>query len=162
MLPPNEEVAQRLRKATGGVEQTVNGFFQMWSVFMFNSPLPDAGDEYRLEDLGERYRVTYKAGLADVVATMTRNYLIDEVRLTTPSAEITIHPHFSVVKKRYVLIGFEGTVKVSSNDLAEKMRIEYQDVDDLELPHLVHMEMTLPKGTIEFPIAFDRYDVTTR
>jgi hypothetical protein len=61
-----------------------------------------------------------------------------------------------------VLIGFEGTVKVSSIDMAEKMRIEYQDVDDLELPHLVHMEMTMPAGTIEFPITFDRYDVTTR
>src|SRR5579863_8004534 len=85
--PPNEQAAERLRKVTGGLEQTVTGFFQMWSVFMFNSPLPDAGESYLLEDLGERYRVTYKVGANDVVTTMTKDLAIDEMKVTTPSEE---------------------------------------------------------------------------
>ena len=43
LVPPNEDVAERVRKATGGTEQVLTGFLHTWSGFMVKpTPLPDA------------------------------------------------------------------------------------------------------------------------
>jgi hypothetical protein len=159
VAPPTEEVAQRIRKVTDSTEKMLTGFIHTWSGFMMNSPLPDADSEYQLEDLGERYRLTYKEGPGNVVTSMTHDFAIDETTLTLPGFEATFHPHFTGNKNGLVLVDYEATFKVASSDPGQmSVKIEYRGVEGLSLPSTVAVTVK----PMEILLTFTHYQVKRR
>ena len=164
LAPPNEDVAERVRKVTGGMEQILTGFLQTWSQFMINpTPLPDADGDYQLEDLGDKYRITSKEVSADAVILLGRDFEIEELRVTTPEFSGTVRPRFVRTKNGFILGSYDATYKTASGTPQElTVRIEYTEVEGLRLPSKVAATMQLPTGAVEFPLAFANYQVKRR
>ena len=164
LAPPNEDVAERVRKAIGGTEQILTGFLQTWSQFMINStPLPDTDGDYQLEDIGDKYRLTAKEGSVDAIILMTRNFEIEELKVTTPEFSGTVRPRLVRIKNQFILASYEGVYSIKSGNPQElSVKIEYGEVEGLSLPSKVIATMQLPTATVEFPFTFANCQVKKR
>jgi hypothetical protein len=159
VAPPTEEVAERIRKVTGGIEQILTGFMHTWSMFMMEPPLPAVDSEYQLEDLGEKYRLTYKEGPANVVTSMTHDFAIEEMTVTAPELEGTVRPHFARNKNGFVLVGYEATYKAGSSGPQQlSVKVEYKKFEGLNLPSTV----TATVNPVEIVLTFTDYQVKKR
>jgi hypothetical protein len=152
LAPPDEQVAERVRKATGGTEQILTGFLQTWSGFMVKStPLPDADSDYQFEDLGDKYRVTSKEASIDAVILMGHDFQIEEMKVATPEFSGTVRP------------SYEATYTAGSgNPQGLSVEIEYGDVQGLSLPSKVTATVKLPTGAVAFPLTFANCQVKKR
>lgn len=145
------------------MEQILTGFLHTWATFMVTSPLPEVDSEYQLEDLGDKYRLTYKEGSASVVTSMTHDFAIDEMNVKTPEFEGAVHPTFAREKGRYLLTGYEGTYKSGTGDPQHlSVRIENQAVEGFNLPQTVTALLPTPAGRIEFVLNFTEYHLKKR
>lgn len=164
LVPPNEDVAERVRKATGGTEQVLTGFLQTWSGFMVKpTPLPDAASDYQFEDLGDKYRLTIKEASADALILMGRDFQIEEMKAATPEFSATIRPKFVRIKNQFILSSYDGVYKAGSGDPQElSVEIEYGDVQGLSLPSKVAATVRLPSGAVAFPLIFTDCQVKKR
>jgi hypothetical protein len=154
-VPPNEEVADRVRTTTRGMEEVLTGFFKTWSQFMINSPIPDPESEYLLEDLGEKYRLAYKEGSAAIVTSMTHDFMIDELKVTTAELDGSVHPHFIRNKNRLLLRSYDASFTAGSGKPQQgSVKLEYQDVEGLNLPGTVNVSVPSAASTIEIPLSF--------
>ena len=164
LAPPDEQVAERVRKATGGTEQILTGFLQTWSGFMVKStPLPDADSDYQFEDLGAKYRVTSKEASIDAVILMGHDFQIEEMKVATPEFSGTVRPRFVRIKHQFVLASYEATYTAGSgNPQGLSVEIEYGDVQGLSLPSKVTATVKLPTGAVAFPLTFANCQVKKR
>jgi hypothetical protein len=159
--PPDQQVAERLRTTTLGLEQTITGFFNIWSPFTFESPFPDADSEFLLEDSAGQYRLTYKQGAAQVVTTMTGDFAMTETEFKTPQMNFDFHPEWSRVKGVYILSAFKALFGASPADRQEMDgKVTYQEVDGLELPSALTVKMATPARNATIQVAFENCRVT--
>lgn len=154
VAPATEEMAKRIRDVTGGIDQILTGFFQTWSQFMFNAPLPGSDSEYQMEEIGGGYRLTTEGKDVHAVITMDREFVINTMEAKTPELEGTVHPHFVSHAGGLVLAKYEGNYGTGSNSQVMSVEIQYQDIGNLPLPRVVTLTMLLPQGKFDQPIAF--------
>ncbi len=158
--PPNQEVADRLKNVAGGMEQIISGFFQTWSNLMIGSPFTGSPDEYQVDELPDGYRVMADAGTTHVEILLDRNYMLTSLAARTSDFDGTVRPHFTKRKDASLLQSYDATYKTtgaSSQDLS--MKIEYQDLEGLPIPHTIEVIMTLPQGHIDAPITLSNCQV---
>ena len=163
--PPNERVAEGFQRIYGGMEQAVSGFFESWNLFMLNSPFPEVDGEYQLEDLGGQYRLYYKEGAADVVTTMTGDFAITEIKVSTTEFKSSIKPHFISTQKGYVLTGYEANYQPVTGPGATRLsvQLDYQEVNGLQLPRKLHLDGVYEgRNPFEMELLFSKYQVKTR
>jgi hypothetical protein len=159
LAAPNQQIAERLRRATAAVEQVLTGFFQTWSMF-FGPPFPTPDDKsLKLEDLDGQYRITGKQGQAEIFESMNRELMITEMKVAVPGTEITLLPKFSRLPKGYVFIGYEGTTKTASGTMAVEVTIENQEVEGFGLPKTVTVNVG---GNIRIPLDFRSCEIKKR
>ena len=160
MAPANEEIAERLRRVTSGIEQILTGFMHTWSGFMMKSPVPESESEYQVQDLGEHgYRLALKQGTADVAISMTRDYAIEAMQVTTPEFEGTVRPRFSRKKNGFVLIGYDAVYKAASGSPQQvSVKVEYKDVEGFNLPSTVAATV----NSVETLLTFGDYHLKKR
>lgn len=159
--PPNEQIAARVRQTTSGLEQTITGFFNIWSPFTFGSPFPDAESEFQLEDLAGQYRLTYKQGTAQVVTTMTGDYAMTETTFKSPQINMDFHPEWSRVNGVYILSAFKASYSAAPAGTQElEGKFTYQEVDGLELPMTLDVKVVTPARTVALQITFAGCRVT--
>src|SRR6185295_10063925 len=92
---PNEAVAAAFRQIFNGMDELVSGFFDTWSLFMLTSAFPEVDADYQLEDLGDRYRLSYKERDASAVVSMTRDFSITELLISAAAFNSSIKPQFT-------------------------------------------------------------------
>lgn len=111
VAPSNEKLAESMRKSIGGIEQILTGFFQTWSGFVVNPLLPATDSDYRVEELGDKYRLTYKEGATtDVVTTLDHNFAIEQFEVTEPNLTATLRPTWTRNEKGLLLLtGYNAT-----------------------------------------------------
>lgn len=160
VAPPNEEVAGRVRQSVDGMEQVLTGFFQTWSSFMFNSPLPEPSDKYQLEKKGEEYDLSFGQGATQVAVVLNLDLVIEEVRLTSPQLEGTLHPQWSPSDNGLLLSGYEGNYKAAAGQPSQlSAKIAYEEVEGLSLPSTVDFTVSTAVGTIPIRLVFQDYEV---
>lgn len=158
VAPPNEKVAERVRSSVAGVEQILTGFLQTWSVFVISPPLPSIDSEYELQDLGEKFRLSYREGQADIVTSMSHDFAIDELKATTPEFEGSVRPKLSRNKEGFLLGGWEATYKAASGAPQQlAVKIEYGNVEGFRLPTTVEVVTSL-----DIHLTFADYQVKRR
>ncbi len=160
--PPTEEVAQRLRQMSGGMEQRITGFFQTWSQLMMHPPLQGTPEEYQMDETSEGYRFTADAGSIHVAITMNRDLFIQTLYAKTPELEGTVRPHFFRLQDKLVPDAYEATYKTSGGEQNMTVKIQYQRIDGYELPRTITYALSLPKGRMEEPIMLDQCQVKKR
>ena len=161
--PSDVQVAERIRQSTAGVDQMITGFFQAWGPFALDSIIPNPESEYKLEILGDHYRLSYKDGPADVVVAMTMDYVETESTVSSPQFSGTFHPQFNRGKRGYFLTGLEGTYTAPSNaPQSFKVHVECQEVEGFNLPRTALWTVTVPGKTIDVQLQFTAYQIKKR
>jgi len=162
--PPNEEMAQKLRQSIAGVEQVATGFLQTWTPFALTSPLPVPNADYKLEDLGQKYRLTDHEGKADATIIMGRDFAIDEISVSAPEFSGVVHPTLGSTKDGFVLVGYEATYTVAGAGTSQELsvKVDYGDVDGAQLPSVVNATVSLPNGKVTMPFRFSAWVVKRR
>lgn len=111
----NEVAAQNAQEAAGlrqiyeGMEQMTTGFFQTWSVFMVNPPLPAEGTPFRMETVGDWYVLKYNEGETQVEITLGRDLVVTSVKAMSKEFESTINPRFEKTSKGLALVGYQAS-----------------------------------------------------
>ncbi len=159
--PPNEQVKQGFEQINSGIEQAVSGFFATWSLFMLNSPFPEAGSNFQLEDLGSQYRLSYKEGDSDVVTLMSKHLVISEIRVTSPQFLSIVKPQVRETAKGYVLTGYVGdyTPTAGAGVVHLDVKIEHAPVNGMQLPLTLVADSTLDGAPTHMELAFSEYQV---
>ncbi len=149
--PADQSVADRVRDAANGFEQIVDGFFESWSQFMVNSPLPEPDGKYSFEARDGAYYLSLKQGSDDVDIVMSHDLTITETKVAGREVNGTIDPHFIKRQDKLVLDSYDAEPS-SSQKLDVSVR--YQEVRGLLLPELVEASMRLSDSAVKFPIRF--------
>jgi hypothetical protein len=163
IAPPSEEVAERIRQSVDGMEQILTGFFHTWSGFMFTSLLPEADSKYHLEDLGEKYALSFDENADRVAMVLNHQFAIEEVKVNTSKFDATLHPQWSPGSKGLLLTGYDANYKEATSDPVKvSVQIEYREVEGLSLPSSVNAEVPYAASHVSIRLAFLDYQVKKR
>ena len=163
MLPVDEQVTDRLRTVTSGMENVVTGFFKIWLSFMFASVISENDNDYQLEDVGEEYRLTQREGAARVSVTMSKDFAVTEMAVDTSEMELKFYPQFSLNSRRYLLTSYDTQMKVTTSaqsvDVRTSGKIEYQEIQRVKLPSNLKTIVATAANTVEIQISFKDCEV---
>lgn len=159
--PPNEQARQGFDQIYSGIDQAVSGFFATWSLFMLNSPLPEVNSDYRLDDLGSQYRLSYKEGSSDIVTLMGKDLVIQEVKVVSPQFTSIVKPRVSKTGKGFVLTGYVGDYTPASGPgvVHLDVKIDHAAIQGLQLPVSLIADTTLDGAPTHMELAFSEYEV---
>lgn len=162
--PPSEEVAGRMRKTVGGMEQMLTGFLQTWTGFTLAPIFPGIDSIYQIEDLGNTYRMTYKETNADVLVEMDRDFAISRMKVTTSEFVADLQPTWDRGKTGLLLTDYKASYHTIGSAAQEvSITIGYGDVGGFRLPKSVTATVHLPAGTVVvFPLAFTNIEAKKR
>ena len=160
----NDAMMKALSQVYGGMEQMTSGFFDTWKLFMVNTPFPAVDSDYQVEDLGQRYRLTYKESGSDVATSMGHDYSITNLQVTTKDYDSAIQPTFSNNGSGYILSSYDATY--TSQNAAEKtvltVNMEYQLVQGLQMLKTLHLSGTYGGTPFAVNLTFSNYQVTKK
>jgi hypothetical protein len=128
---------------------------------MLNSPFPEIGVEYQLDDLGSQWRLSYKDGSGDVVTLMSKELVIIEVKVTTPDFVSSVRPEFKRTRDGFVLKGYAADYKPTSGPGVVKLdvKIDHQPVNALYLPVSLIADSVLDGAPTHIELGFSEYQV---
>jgi len=157
-----KEMMDALQQIYGGMEQMTSGFFDTWSLFMLNPPFPAVDSEYQLEALGPQYRLSYKDGEASVVTTMSRDFALDDLHVTTAVFDSSIHPQFIKTSKGLLFTGYVADYQSNKPGEAThlKVQIGYQDVSGLQLLRTLDLSGTYGGSPFSVGLTFSGCQAT--
>jgi len=131
--PPNEQIAERLRKSQEGVEQTVTVLLKTWTSFMVNSMIAEADDKYHLALVDGKYRLTSSENGADLAVDFNSDFEMD--RVSYKSAQLTgeFKPTFETNPNGFVLTGYSATfaTPVAGGAMNIEVQFENQTIERL-------------------------------
>jgi hypothetical protein len=160
----NAEVAKGLSQIYSGMEQMTTGFFQTWSAFSMSPALPEIDGEYQLDKTATEYRLSYKDGTADIVTLLNRDFAMSSLHTTTSEFDSTITPQFKKTAKGLLMTGYEATYKGKSEADATELQvaIDYQAVDQLQLPQKLDLKGTYGGSPFHVEVTFSGCHATRR
>lgn len=157
IAPPNKEVADRVANSIRNVDMAVVSFFRIWTIFAFSSPFSMVHPDYRLEDLGETYRLTCKG----LFISMSHDFAITELRASAPEGSATLYPKLVASRNGFVVVGLNIEFKAEGGTIRDSTTIEYQDVNGLKVPRFIKTT-NLPKGNAAIAFTFTNFQVDKR
>lgn len=157
----NAEMAKGFNQIFEGMEQALTGFFETWSPFMLTSMFPEVDSEYQVDDLGDKYRVSYKEGDADVVLTMGKNFVLSEAKVTSPKFTSFIWPEFTATGKGLVLSAYTADYRSASGDETTKLKIKIgsREINALQLPASLTLDAVYNGNPYLMQLAFTDFQV---
>jgi hypothetical protein len=162
IAPSNEKVAEGFNQIFGGMEQTLSGFFDSWSPFMLTSPFPDAAGDYRLEELDNQYRLSYKEGSAAIATSMSKKDLvISEIAVESPEFKSVIKPQFTKSEQGLLLSGYQANYQGAGGGATVQLnvQIENQPVSGLQLPRKLNLSGSYQGSPFEMELVFSDYQL---
>jgi len=159
--PPNEQVRQGFNDIYSGIDQAVSGFFATWSLFMLNSPFPEVDSNYKVDDQGSQYRLSYKEGSSDIVTLLSKDMVIQEVKVVSPQFTSIIKPHLTKTDTGFMLTGYVGDYTPTSGPgvVHLDVKIAYTPVSGLQLPVSLIADTTLDGAPTHMELAFSNHQI---
>jgi len=160
----SDEMLAALKQIYGGMEQMTSGFFETWSLFMLEHPLPEVESEYQLEAMGPEYQLSYKDGSASVVTRMSRDFAISNLKVTSPQFNSSIQPKFNKIPKGFVFAAYEASYSSNSPTDATQLSVQigYQQVDGLQIIKQLNLSGTYGGSPFAVELAFSDCKVTKK
>ena len=162
VAPTNEKVAEGFKQIFGGMEQSMSGFFDSWSPFMLTSPFPEVASDYRLDEVDNQYRLSYKEGTAAVVTTMSKKDLvISAISVESPEFKSVIKPQFTKSEQGLVLNGYQANYQGAGGGATVQLnvQIENQPVNGLQLPRKLNLSGSYQGSPFEMELVFSDYQL---
>jgi len=162
--PDNTQMADAFKQIFTGVEQMTSGFFDTWKLFVLSPPFPPVDSEYQLEARGPQYRLSYKEGDTDVVTTMSRDFAITDMKVTTPEFDSTIQPKFTKTPKGFLFSAYDATYQSKNPGHATQLKvlIDYQEVDGLQIIQKLNLSGSYGGTPFAAELAFSDCKVTKK
>ena len=159
--PPNEQVRQGFNQIYSGIDQAVSGFFATWSLFMLSSPFPEVNSNYKVDDQGSQYRLSYKEGSSDVVTLVSKDMVIQEVKVVSPQFTSIVKPRLTKTDAGFVLAGYVGdyTPASGTGTVHLDVKIAYAPVSGLQLPVNLVADTTLDGAPTHMELAFANHQI---
>jgi hypothetical protein len=130
-----KQMNDALAQIYGGMEQMTSGFFDTWKLFMINGPLPAVDSKYQLQDGGRSYLLSYQENDAAVATTMSRDFAISDLKVTTKEFDSAIQPAFTATTTGFVLSSYTATYKSPDPKETTQLAVflDYQQIDRVQL-----------------------------
>jgi hypothetical protein len=157
--PPDSEMAARVQKAAGGIEQALNGFFQLWGPFAFGTYFPSPGSAYQLDRVGVQYRLTEKQGSTEAVSFLNPDFEITKIVTKTPQFMVTMRPAFSRGAEGYLLNAVSADIQIGTNQAGMAMTVTYENVLGVTLPASLDAKVNAQGSTSVIQIQFAGYRI---
>jgi hypothetical protein len=161
----NEKALQSLQQIYTGMEQMAGGFFRTWSLFVLNTPLPSAEDEFSLEDLPGQYNVLYKDARAEVATTMDREYAVNRISVKVNGVESVFEPRFLKTEKGYLLSSYQAVINVNSAPEQRtelQVKVDHQLVEGIQVPGKLDISGRFSKEAYQVELTFSDCKVLRR
>ena len=160
----SEEMNKALGQIYSGMEQMASGFFDTWSLFMIDHPFPEVTSEYQLEAPPQQYRLSYKDGPASVVATMSRDFAITDLKVTSPQFESTIQPRFAKITRGFLFTAYNASYHSSApgDETKLSVQIAYQDVSGLQIIKQLNLSGSYGGSPFAVELAFSNCKATKK
>jgi len=154
--PPDEDVANSMRKSIGGFEQIVTGFFQTWSGFVVTSLFPPPGSDYALDEADNKYRLSEKDASDSVLIVMNHDLLIELLQVETPKVNgtVTMSPHFKSSPDGLMLVGYSADIDSAGQKQHIDLKNDYQQVGGFQIPRTVTAAVGVEDTVVTVPITF--------
>lgn len=164
VTPTEAKAKEGFSQIFSGMEQALSGFFDSWSPFMLTSPFPNAGADYQLEEVEAQYRLSYKDGNAAIATAMSKDLLISEIKVASPTFNSTIRPQFAKSAQGFLLVGYEAEYQGTSDGVSVKLhvQIENQEVSALQLPRKLNLNGSYQDSPFDMELTFSEYQVKRR
>lgn len=159
-----KEMTDSVSEIESGMDQMASGFFDTWSFFMIDRPLPDLTAEYHVEVIGTQYRLTYKDGTADVVTTLAHDYSIVNLAITTPDFHSTVQPGLTKLPGGFVLTSYDANYQSAKPEDATQLKalISYQSVEGFQIVQRLDVNGTYGPNKFTVQLIFTGCEVTKK
>lgn len=82
-----------------------------------------------------KYLISYREGTYAMVTTITKDYTISEIKVTSATMSSSLKPKFTKTDKGFLLEAYKADYKLSTGGPSHvSVPIKYQDVEELHLP----------------------------
>jgi len=161
VAPSNETSAKGFEQIFTGMEQTMSGFFDTWKPFMFASPFPEVDSEYQLVEKENQYYLSYKEGATDVATTMSKDFVISELKVTTAGFKSILKPRFKPNPQGLLMTGYTATYQgaTAADTVQLQVEIDYQEAGGVQLPRSLNLSGAFQGTPFAIEMAFSNYDV---
>jgi len=131
----SQEMNTALAQIYGGMEQMTSGFFDTWKLFMVNKPFPEAQSQFQLTTVGALYTLHYVENTADVYTTMSKDFAINQLSVTTSEFRSHIYPKFTKSVNGLLLSSYDADYDSDKPGEATRLNVAigYQLVNGLEM-----------------------------
>lgn len=151
------QMQSALSQIYGGMQQMLEGFFDTWKAFVWNSPFPAVNSTYHLQDSGSIYSLTYREDAADVVTIMDKDYAITSLAVTTPQFKSALSPgFFKSGKGTFVMNKYNAVYQSDKPEEATALNVlvNYQTVNEAYLPQSLTLNGTYGASAFNVQVAF--------
>lgn len=162
--PPNGEVAERLKRAEDGAEETITGLFKTWAGFMVSSVIPNPDEEYHLALSGGEYRLTYGSEEMNVQVEFSSALKMERFSYTASEIKAEFKLAFDPDPKGFVLSGYTATIDSPNPNVPKHfdVSLENQSVNGLMLPHVAIARIPSKDSTVALEMTFSDFQVTKK
>jgi len=157
-----KEMRQALQQIFDGMELTMYGFFDIWKLFVLDSPFPEPDADFQLQDMGALYRITYRDGSADVTTTMTKDFAIADLNVASPEFVSSIRPHFTKLADGWLLNAYEASYRSDKPEEATELKVavRYGAVNGLQTIEKLNLSGTYGASAFDIELGFSDCAVT--
>ncbi len=159
-----QEMNNALAQIYGGMQQMTSGFFDTWSLFMINNPFPAAESQFQLQPVGAIYTLHYLEGTTDVVTTMSKDFAISEMTVTTSEFHSTIHPQFTKSANGFLLKGYDADYDSGKPEELTHLNIliDYQSVNGVAMLQKLDLKGSYGSSKFSVLVTFQNCQVTKK
>ena len=160
----NKIMAEGLQQIYSGMEQTVVGFFTTWTVFVVNPPLPAPDSDYRLQDQGGRWHLSYKERAADIATIMEKDFSVREMAVSSAEFGSMLQPKFAHTNEGLLLTSYhanyQGKTAASHDKTLLDVLIGYQKINGLQVPKKLNIGGSYNDSPFKMEVLFSNCTAT--
>jgi hypothetical protein len=157
-LPSGAAIDPSLGQVVGGIQQTITGFFQTWNSLVLSPLIPPPDDTgIVFSSQADGYHFAKKSADTSVDLVLTKNALLTEMKVVTPSATVDMKPGYIATDNGLLLVSTSSDL----NNGAQKVdfQLQYQDVDGFEMPVMAAYQVTLPNQVVAIDLSLTDYKI---
>jgi hypothetical protein len=157
-LPSGATIDPSLGQMVGGIQQTITGFFQTWNSLVLSALLPAPTDpDLIFSSDADGYHFGKKSQGTSVDLVVTKNALLTEMKVVTPSETVVLKPGYIATDKGLLLTSTSSDL----NNGAQKVdfQLQYQEVDGFEMPVMAAYQVTLPNQVVAIDLSLTDYKI---
>jgi len=151
-----------LKQIYGGMEQMTFGFFDTRKLFLVNRRFPQDGSRYKLEAIGPQHRFSYRENAADVVTTMSKDFAISNLKVTTAEFDNSIQPRFTSTPKGFALSSYDASFQSQKPEQTTQRKVmaAYRQVDGVQMLQKLNLSGTYGGSPFAVELIFSHCQVT--